>query len=259
MSVIRGSRTLLEDLCSGTFLPRQVDARPFTLGRNLAATPGAVVFRNEVLELIQYAPTTRRFTRVRCSSCRRRSTSTTSSISRPQRASCNGRRGAACRPSSSWRNPARKHADWGIDTYAAAIEEAVDAMREITGSPDVNVWGTCSGGITLTAFLAHLAARRIRKVHSATLAVCVLDMSAVRQTTAGVFWTAATIKAAKAASRKRGVVEGTDLGRECSRGCGRTTSSGTTSSTTTCWHDPLRARHPVLEQRHHAAAGAAAR
>ena len=86
-------------------------------------------------------------------------------------------------------------------------------MREITGSADVNVWGACSGGITLTAFLAYLAARRNRKIHAATIAVCVLDMSAVRQTTAGLFVTPATIKAAKAASRKRGVVEGTDLAR----------------------------------------------
>jgi polyhydroxyalkanoate synthase len=86
-------------------------------------------------------------------------------------------------------------------------------MREITGSPDVNVWGACSGGITLSAFLAWLAAGRKRKVHAATLAVCVLDTSSVRQTTAGLFVTPATIAAAKAASRKRGVVKGTDLAR----------------------------------------------
>ena len=76
--------------------------------------------------------------------------------------------------------------------------------------------------------------RRERKVHSATLAVCVLDMSAVRGTTAGLFVTPATIAAAKAASRKRGVVWAR-TSRGCSRGCGPTTSSGTTSSTTICW------------------------
>ena len=62
-------------------------------------------------------------------------------------------------------------------------------MREITGSGDVNIWGSCSGGITMSAFLAHLAARGEAKVHSATVAVCLLDMAAVKDTTAGMFAT----------------------------------------------------------------------
>ena len=73
--------------------------------------------------------------------------------------------------------------------------------------------GACSGGMTLAALLGHLAARRHRIVHCATLAVCVLDMEAVRDATMGLFATPATIAAAKAASRKRGVVEGTELAR----------------------------------------------
>jgi polyhydroxyalkanoate synthase len=113
----------------------------------------------------------------------------------------------------SWRNPTRKHADCGLDAYVEALEQAVDTVREITGSRDVNVFGACSGGITLAALLGCLAAGRERKVRAATLAVCVLDTAAVRDTTLGLFATPATIAAAKAASRRRGVVEGGELAR----------------------------------------------
>jgi polyhydroxyalkanoate synthase len=86
-------------------------------------------------------------------------------------------------------------------------------MREITGSEDVNIWGSCSGGITTSAFLAHLAARGEAKVHSATVAVCLLDMAATQNTTAGLFVTPESITAAKHASQLTGVVEGQELAR----------------------------------------------
>ena len=213
-SVIRGLANLVEDLTGGTLLPKQVDARPFKVGGNLANSAGAVVFRNEVLELIQYAPTTPQVHH-------RPLLIVPPQINKyyvfdlaPSKSIVQWALGSGVQTFvASWRNPTREHADWGFDAYVGAIEEAVDTMREITGSPDVNVWGACSGGITLTAFLGYLAARRERKVHAVTLAVCVLDMSTIHQTTAGLFVTPATIKAARAASRKRGVVEGKDLAR----------------------------------------------
>src|SRR5262249_1397955 len=93
------------------------------------------------------------------------------------------------------------------------LEEAVDVMREITGSADVNIWGSCSGGITMSAFLAHLAARGETKVHSATVAVCLLDMAATPGTTGGMFVQPESILAAKTASQFTGVVEGQELAR----------------------------------------------
>ena len=114
---------------------------------------------------------------------------------------------------ASWRNPTRSNADCGLDAYAEALEGAIDAMREITGSRDVNVFGACSGGIALSALMGYLAAGRERKVHAATLAVCVLDTAAARNTAAGLFVTPATIAGAKAASRRRGVVDGNELAR----------------------------------------------
>jgi len=86
-------------------------------------------------------------------------------------------------------------------------------MRDITGSEDVNIWGACSGGITTSAFLANLAARGERKVHSATVAVCVLDMAIAQDSIAGAFITPETILAAKSASQVKGVLEGQELAR----------------------------------------------
>jgi polyhydroxyalkanoate synthase subunit PhaC len=113
----------------------------------------------------------------------------------------------------SWKNPTAADGHLDLDDYVGALEEAVDVMRAITGADDVNIWGACSGGITTSALLAHLAARGSRKAHSATLAVCVLDMQVAQDTTAGMFVTPETILAAKAASQLAGVVEGRELAR----------------------------------------------
>jgi polyhydroxyalkanoate synthase len=94
-----------------------------------------------------------------------------------------------------------------------ALEDAADVMRDITASEDINIWGSCSGGITTSAFLGNLAARGERKVHSATVAVCVLDMTVTQDTTAGMFVTPESIAAAKQASQLAGVVEGRELAR----------------------------------------------
>lgn len=214
-SAMRGLANFVEDLAGGTWLPRQVDARPFALGRNVAATPGAVVFRNELLELIQYAPATPEVHA-------RPLLIVPPQINRyyvfdlaPGRSVVQwALQGGIPTFVVSWRNPTRGLADSGLDAYVEALEEAVDAASEITGARDVNLFGACSGGITLCALLGYLAAGRERKkIHSATLAVCVLDTAAARGATAGLFVTPATIAAAKAASRKRGVVLGTDLAR----------------------------------------------
>src|SRR5205085_4144989 len=58
VSVIRGLRNYFHDVSRNGGKPRQVDDSGFTVGKNLAATPGKVVFRNQLMELIQYAPQT---------------------------------------------------------------------------------------------------------------------------------------------------------------------------------------------------------
>ena len=214
VSVLRGFANLIEDVASGTGLPRQVDARPYAVGRNLATTPGAVVYRNELLELIQYAPTTPQVHA-------RPLLIVPPQINKfyvfdlvPEKSLVRfALNGGLQTFAISWKNPTAAERQFGLDTYVAALEDAVDVIREITGSEDVNIWGSCSGGITMSAFLANLAARGERKVHSATVAVCVLDMAAAKTTTAGIFATPESIAAAKHASQVAGLVEGRELAR----------------------------------------------
>ncbi len=214
MSLLRGFANFAADIARNGGLPAQVDARAFAVGRNLATTPGAVVYRTPVMELIQYRP-------LGAQVHERPLLIAPPQINKfyvfdlvPEKSIVRmALKGGMQTFAVSWKNPTRLESEFGLDVYVGALEEAVDVMREITGAKDVNIWGSCSGGITTSAFLAHLAARNARKVHSATVAVCVLDMTVAQSTTAGAFVTPATIASAKAASQLAGLVEGQELAR----------------------------------------------
>jgi polyhydroxyalkanoate synthase subunit PhaC len=213
-SVLHGLKNFLSDLACNGGLPAQVDSSKFTVGKNLATTAGSVVYRDDVMELIQYRP-------VGGEVHKRPLLIAPPQINKfyvfdlvPEKsivalAVKDGLQTFAI----SWKNPTAAESRFGLDTYVGAMENAVDVMREITGSTDVNIWGSCSGGIVMSAFLANLAARGQAKVHSATVAVCVLDMAVAQNTTAGMFVTPESIAAAKSSSRLAGVVEGQELAR----------------------------------------------
>ena len=212
-SMVQGLENFVRDLVRNGGLPAQVDTTKFAVGRNLATTPGAVIHRSAVMEVIQYRPAGETVHR-------RPLLIVPPQINKfyvfdlPGKSIIEfARQGGLQTFTISWKNPTVDEAHFGLETYVAAIEEAVDVIREITGSEDVNIWGSCSGGITLSAFMARLAARGDRKVHSATVAVCVLDMAHARSTTAGIFVSPETIKAAKTASRLSGVLKGRELAR----------------------------------------------
>ena len=212
-SLLQGLESFVRDLVRNGGLPAQVDTAKFAVGRNLATTPGAVVYRNAVMELIQYRPVTETVHK-------RPLLIVPPQINKFYVFDLPGKsiiqfalQGGLQTFAISWKNPTADEGHFGLETYVAALDEAVDAVRDITGAPDVNIWGSCSGGITMSAFLASLAARGENKVHSATVAVCVLDMAVARGTTAGVFVSPGSIAAAKAASRASGVLEGRELAR----------------------------------------------
>ncbi len=127
-------------------MPAQVQEGVFKVGKDLAVTPGAVVWRDERCELIRYAPTT---PKVR---------SRPVVIVPPQINKyyfldlAPGRSLVEYEVSRglqvfmlSWRNPEAEHAQWGFDEYATTIIGAIDAARSLTGSDDADVFGFCAG------------------------------------------------------------------------------------------------------------------
>jgi polyhydroxyalkanoate synthase subunit PhaC len=213
-SVVHGLENFIGDLARNGGLPAQVDTRKFAVGKNLATTPGSVVYRSPVMELIQYRSLGNEVHR-------RPLLIAPPQINKfyvfdlvPEKSIVQfALKGDLQTFVISWKNPTPAESHFGLDTYVGALEKAVDVMRDITGSTDVNIWGSCSGGITTSALLGNLAARGEAKVCSATIAVCVLDMSMTQNTTAGIFVTPESIVAAKSASQGAGVVEGRDLAR----------------------------------------------
>ena len=132
------------------------------VGEDLAMTPGSVIDKDDRAEVLQYPRPPRRCGPARSSSCRHPSVATTSWTSARAAASWSTRVSRGLQTFLfSWRNPSADQADWDIDTYAERILAAIDAVREATGSEDVNVIGFCAGGIFNTAVLNYLAAGEI--------------------------------------------------------------------------------------------------
>jgi poly[(R)-3-hydroxyalkanoate] polymerase subunit PhaC len=210
-SVVRGVRHMLQDLVRNGGLPTQVDRSAFTVGEDLGVTPGAVVYRNEVIELIQYSPSTERVRE-------RPLVVVPPPIGRfyfldlrPGRSLVEYAVAQGLTVFMiSWRNPTREQADWGLDTYAGAVLDAIDAAREITSSPDVNTIGLCAGGQIMTLALNHLAATGDDRVHSASYAVTLLDFSS--RAPLGAFSGPRLLDLARRNSGRRGVISAREMG-----------------------------------------------
>jgi poly[(R)-3-hydroxyalkanoate] polymerase subunit PhaC len=212
VSLIRGLQNLASDLAINGGMPSMVDRSAFQVGRNLALSPGAVVFRNELLELIQYAPAgeevyTRPLLFVPPQINKYYFLDLAPGRSLIEHAVKLGLQVFAI----SWRNPSPAHRDWGLKTYARGMLAAIDAARAIMRSPDVNVLAACAGGTTLLTLLGHLAAKRDRRVGAVTLMVSLVDTAAGSQL--GLFATPETVALAKRVSRRRGVLPGKAMER----------------------------------------------
>jgi polyhydroxyalkanoate synthase len=212
-SVVHGLRNMMSDLFTNQGMPTQVDKSAFEVGKNLGITEGSVVFRNDVLEVIQYKAQTEQVYEIPLLMIPPQINKFYVFDLSPKNSifdflTKGGLQGFII----SWRNPTADQRDWGFDTYVSAIIEAIDAVREITGAEKINITGACVGAMTLSALLGYYAAGAGESpLNSATHLVAVLNLGA--DSPIGLFATKDVIKLAKVASAKKGVLEGSEMGR----------------------------------------------
>ncbi len=174
-SVLQGLRNLADDTRRGRI--SMTDESAFEVGRNIAITPGSVVYRNELIELIQYAPTTpsvhkRPLVMIPPSINKFYILDLTPANSFVAHAVAQGHTVFMV----SWRNipPELGQLTWD-DYIDQGVLTALRVAGDIAGSKTVNALGFCVGGAILAAALAVLAARRDHSVASATLLTTLVD------------------------------------------------------------------------------------
>lgn len=178
-NLVRGADILAEDIEAGhgALRIRQVDHTKFELGVNMAATPGKVVYRNDLIELIQYAPTTEEV-------YKRPLLIIPPWINKfyildlnPEKSFI---RWAVAQGLTvfvvSWVNPDTRHRDKDFAAYMKeGIFAAMDAVEAATGEKNITAIGYCVGGTLLSSTLAYMAQKGDKRIESATLFTTQVD------------------------------------------------------------------------------------
>ncbi|GLK75194.1 poly-beta-hydroxybutyrate polymerase [Methylopila jiangsuensis] len=212
-NLVRGMRMLTEDIAAGRgdLRIRQTMPGNFEVGKNLATTPGKVIFRNELMELIQYAPST---PKVRA----RPILIVPPWINKfyildltPEKSFIKW-----CVDQGltvfclSWVNPDARHARMGFDDYMRdGVLKAVEVATAASGEDSVDAIGYCVGGTLLAVTLAYLAAVGDARIASATFFTTQVDFSQAGDLQ--VFVDEAQIAAVEARMAQRGYLEGASM------------------------------------------------
>jgi polyhydroxyalkanoate synthase len=180
-NLMRGLRHLVEDLerSNGRFAPNMTQAAEFDVGGNLATTPGKVIYRNDLVEIIHYEPTTEKqyarplvivppwINKFYIFDLKRDNSFIRYVLDQGHAVFL-----------LSWVNPDARHAGKTFDHY---MQEgpltALDVVCRVTGAEQVNVLGFCIGGILTAATLAWLEASGDRRIASATLLASMVDLT----------------------------------------------------------------------------------
>ncbi|HBW18207.1 MAG: PHA/PHB synthase family protein [Streptosporangiaceae bacterium] len=211
LSIVRGLRALISDMSSSPHVPTMVEPDAFTVGKDIAVSPGAVVARTDVYELIQYEPTTPTVYRFPILMVPPMINKYYITDLAPGRSMleffvAQGYQVFVI----SWRNPGKEFSHWNVNTYGSAVTDSLATVRSITKAPKVNLGGLCAGGITSSMVSAHLAATgHLDEISTLFLGVTLLDQSQAGTTVA--IMDAPIAAASVMSSRVRGYMDGKTL------------------------------------------------
>ncbi len=209
-SIAEGLSLFFHDIAAGRI--SITDERAFEVGKNLATTPGSVVFENDLIQLIQYAPTTpkvHKYPLVIIPPCINKyyilDLQPENSLVRYA-----VEQGHTVFM-ASWRNitPEFGHLTWD-DYLEQGVMKAMAVAREIQGSEKVNTLGFCIGGTLLASAIAVMKAQGEDRVASMTLLTAMLDFSDTGEI--GLLVSPESIAKREAAIGKGGVMPGKELG-----------------------------------------------
>ena len=212
-NLVRGMEMLAEDLLAGggTLKIRQSDDSKFQLGVDMATTPGKVILRNELMELIQYTPTTSEV-------YARPLLIVPPWINKFYVLDLNREksfvRWAVAQGLTvfiiSWVNPDESQADLGFEAYMhEGVLAALDAIERATGESKVAAAGYCVGGTLLASTLAYLAAKRDKRIDSVTFFATQVDFSEAGDMQ--IFVDKAKLAALEDAMAKTGYLDGVKM------------------------------------------------
>jgi polyhydroxyalkanoate synthase len=212
LSWMRGMSTMLQDAVRNRGLPQQVDSSAFELGRDLAATPGRVVMRNRLIELIAYEPQTEKVHEIPIL------------CSPPW---INKYYILDLAPGRSWieymvkngftvfaisyRNPDASMAALTMDDYLEqGVLSALDHVQRLTGAPRVNIAALCLGGTYAVLAAAHLAAKRqADRLGWVTITNTLVDFSEPGDL--GLFTDAGSVQRLEKAMSKKGFLDASQM------------------------------------------------
>lgn len=212
-NLVHGLKNMLEDLETGKgeLRIRMTDTKAFELGKNVAVTPGKVIFQNRMFQLIQYTPSTEKV------------------LKRPLLVVppwINKFYIMDLQPKNSllkwlvdqghtvfvisWVNPDETYADTGFDAYIKeGVLTAIDAVQYETGESEINAIGYCIGGTLLTSTLAYMKAKGDERIKSATFFTTMINFAEPGEL--GLFIDDAQVSGLESTMEKTGYLDGSQM------------------------------------------------